>query len=779
MPTLSNGIVYQDLGTRDASEMAEYARQERERRRQAQQNANPSPSPAPQPGVDGDTATTVTTRVKNGNTVTTTTQRPVNQSGSGTPPMDAAEQTRRSQLQDGARSAYENYLGSYASQAMDAEKNIAQTGKSVMDTAYVFNEAWNAVKNNTAFAGNIEQQQAFVTNAAISFANASAVAHGWELVDQANVDGKNAWTGYNSQTGTWDFVFKDKNGQYFTKHTTIDQVASQLKNNGYYPDDADKSKDKGSKGGDETPASSGKGGESKPPAEPNVGDISKRYNGFYTKTYDENGKETGYSLSEEGEQFMLGELESATGVERRYLLNAIASNQARIALQDAKKNWNPYGGDPEPTFKSEYDKAMSALKENHADPASQKPNETNAAPTDALEAFAKSVSVSKTGDADIQYSGLGASFKRLDDAKKQREENRKAANKPDEESRRIALEMTRKNYAKARQSEKDPKLVSDFDAMLKRYNDEDDETIRQFESGDSPFSESEYLDNIRKQDIAREKEMLAVVREMSPEQRQAILRERDDQGHLTERARRMRSALLYARDAGTIRRTLEGAPVRTDASENDRDAEVAALAAVDTNEARRKRAEKASAPSETKKPEAEAKEQEPTSQEQAPVASSTPTQQTAAKETEPPAQSPAPSAVAEPTEPPASDQVAASAEEADKIERDIIRNNAISAVDSFFTRARGAGQAVDMPEQRQAKIKSAFQGAKTVLKDYLEPYGNGKVRVANSWRGERKAALAALFGEVGAKKEGGKFVMTRKQYDEAIGLLDDWIESMD
>lgn len=496
MPTLSNGIVYQDLGTHDAAEYAEYARQERERRRQAQQNAAPSPQPAPQ---QNSVPKTVPDRGPDVKTAPST-------------PMDAAEQTRRSQLQDGARSAYENYLGSYASQAQNEEKNIAQTGKSVMDTAYVFNEAWNAVKNNTAFAGNIEQQQAFVTNAAISFANASAVAHGWELVDQANIGGKNAWTGYNSETGTWDFVFRDKNGNFFTKHTTMDQVASQLKNNGYYPDDADKSKDKGGKGGDETPASAGKGGESKPPAEPNVGDISKRYNGFYTKTYDENGKETGVSLSEEGEQFMLGELETATGVERRYLLNAIASNQARIALADAKKNWNPNSGDPEPTFKSEYDKAMSALKENHADPASQKPNETNAEPTDALEAFAKSVSVSKTGDADIQYSGLGASWKNLDDARKEREANRKAAAEQNRRARSVyvngkwvtqgdiddgkvdakpegefvnGIKRDALNAKKAENEARDatrgaPKVsdeqrVKDLDDMLDRYGREDDE----------------------------------------------------------------------------------------------------------------------------------------------------------------------------------------------------------------------------------------------------------------------------------------------------------------
>ena len=804
MPTLSNGIVYQDLGTHDAAEYAEYARQERERRRQAQQNAAPSPQPAPQ---QNSVPKTVPDRGPDVKTAPSA-------------PMDAAEQTRRSQLQDGARSAYENYLGSYASQAQNEEKNIAQTGKSVMDTAYVFNEAWNAVKNNTAFAGNIEQQQAFVTNAAISFANASAVAHGWELVDQANVDGKNAWTGYNSQTGTWDFVFRDKNGNFFTKHTTMDQVASQLKNNGYYPDDADKSKDKGGKGGDETPASAGKGGETKPPAELNVGDISKRYSGFYTKTYDENGKETGVSLSEEGEQFMLGELESATGVERRYLLNAIASNQARIALADAKKNWNPNGGDPEPTFKSEYDKALQDLKKNYADPSSAETS-GNQAPSDALEAFAKSVAIGKTNDAEVKSAGLGESFKRLSDARTERQEAQRAAaanarrersvyvngrwvkqgdiddgkvtvEAPDGEFvNGIRMDALNAKKAENKTRDSDKKLVSDFDAMLKRYNDEDDATIRQFEQGDNLLSEREYLDNIRKQDIAREKEMLAVVREMSPKQRQAILRERDDQGHFTERARRMRSALLYARDMGSTRRTLaNGEPVRTDASETDRDAEVAALAAVDMNEARRNRTNKDATTTETNGSNGET--QEPAPQEPVAVAPDT-TEPAPVQEEAPQAQNEASAEVVSqqelPTvEPPANESTvsnpenkpsAASAEEADKIERDAIRDNAIKSVDSFFTRARGAGQNPDTPDERRAKIKSAFQGAKTVLNDNLEDYGNGNVRVANSWRGERKAALSALFGAVGAKKTGGKFVMTRKQYEMAVDLLDNWIESMD
>ena len=937
MPTLSNGIVYQDLGTRDASEMAEYARQERERRRQARA---PYPQPAPQ---QNSVPKTVPDRGPDVKTAPSA-------------PMDAAEQTRRSQLQDGARSAYENYLGSYASQAQNEEKNIAQTGKSVMDTAYVFNEAWNAVKNNTAFAGNVEQQQAFVTNAAISFANASAVAHGWELVDQANIGGKNAWTGYNSETGTWDFVFKDKNGQYFTKHTTMDQVASQLKNNGYYPDDADKSKDKGGKGGDETPASAGKGGEAKPPAEPNVGDISKRYNGFYTKTYDENGKETGYSLSEEGEQFMLGELETATGVERRYLLNALASQRARSALAEAGSQ-NPY--DPnKPTFKSEYDKALQELKNSHADPSSAQTTD-NQEPSDALEAFAKSVSVSKTGDADVQYSGLGASFKKLDDARKEREANRKAADEQNRRDRSVyvngkwvtqadvddgnvtaeepkgewvnGIKRDAINARMAENAARDERLVTDdervkgLDDLLAGYGKEDDAAydrdhadyftedgaqltqeeiagVHEDENGNlvdangnavrkeywndvdglhigkknsQYFRDSETLSGVMRQDESRADEIFDRVMQMSPETRRRIASETDTKGNLTNRARAVRNAILSHIDRENIRdfTTAEGVMETTGQNgqtaasvnktyrdskgglvmeetfdggrltDSGREARFNALLDAEIDEETgvadkrgdaermsrtersehgksvdRRRAQIASINAQLEeadrklhndalraegwmtdedienknreqylaKPRADASENVANAEEMQSAANAG--QMTASEKqrrewasrdrskdspaSEPPASEP-------PAPEPENKPSAASAEEADKIERDAIRDNAIKSVDSFFTRARGAGQEEDTPEKRQAKIKSAFQGAKTVLEDNLEPYGNGKVRVANSWRGERKAALAALFGAVGAKKEGGKFVMTRKQYDEAVGLLDDWIESMD
>lgn len=617
MPTLSNGIVYQDLGTHDAAEYAEYARQERERRRQAQQNAAPFPQPAPQQN----------------SVPKTVPDRGLDVKTALSAPMDAAEQTRRSQLQDGARSAYENYLGSYASQAQNEEKNIAQTGKSVMDTAYVFNEAWNAVKNNTAFAGNVEQQQAFVTNAAISFANASAVAHGWELVDQANVDGKNAWTGYNSETGTWDFVFRDKNGNFFTKHTTMDQVASQLKNNGYYPDDADKSKDKGGKGGDETPASAGKGGESKPPAEPNVGDISKRYNGFYTKTYDENGKETGYSLSEEGEQFMLGELETATGVERRYLLNAIASQRARSALSEAGSQ-NPH--DPNgPTFKSEYDKALQDLKKNYGDPSSAETS-GNQAPSDALEAFAKSVAIGKTNDAEVKSAGLGESFKRLSNARTERQEAQRAAaaNARSERSvyvngrwvkqgdidngtvkdeqpegewvngiKRDALnakkaENEARDAARGAPKVSDEQRVKDLDDMLDRYGREDDEewdrnNADYFDKDGAQLDPSEVtkdangnlvdkngdpvrkeiwddgtggydvtlaggrarvdMSGVRKTDERREKEIFDAVMQMDPATRRRLATETDENGRLTYRASKVRQALGAFVDKENIR----------------------------------------------------------------------------------------------------------------------------------------------------------------------------------------------------------------------------------
>lgn len=385
----TNGVEYTDLGTRDAASAA----RDQYKPPKAQQQ------PPAQPSQPTETA----------------------------PVQDAASEARNAQIRDGAKSAYDNYLGNFSANVQATNKELVATGKNLMDSAYVFNEAWNAVQNGTVFQGSIQNQRAFVMNAALAFGDATAKAHGWQLVDEGVVGDVRHMTGFDKDSGTWNFVFKDKNGQYVTKSTTMDQVSSQLKNNGYYADTPAKDEGKSGSGKGGAPDNAGESGSasSKPRSEPGYGDISKQYNGFFEKTVDEEGNETGYTLSQQGEQFMRDELSVATGKERRWLISTLADKMAKDAL-DANAGAAAQGKD-QTTYEQEYKRAVSALNEQYADPSAKSGEESAPqAPVDALEAFAESVNVEKSGMKGA-YDAASARRKERDDkARSIAEQNRRS-----------------------------------------------------------------------------------------------------------------------------------------------------------------------------------------------------------------------------------------------------------------------------------------------------------------------------------------------------------------
>lgn len=228
MPTLSNGIVYQDLGTRDANEMAEYERKERERRRQQQQQ-NAGGTSTPQ--------TTSTPAQTDGQTA----QQPAApqqtrgvSSNIGADPFAAvvrrrAEQDRNLGRED-ADVAYSQWKDNVGAAFSNGQAAARDKNKGVYSAGYTL---WNTIDaiNNGEFDLNDENDkkraQFMVQQAASQFGSVVAENHGWTLVDG---DGGQGFSGFDGKN--FNFYFKDRNGNTISKSMSPQSLRKTLEKQG-------------------------------------------------------------------------------------------------------------------------------------------------------------------------------------------------------------------------------------------------------------------------------------------------------------------------------------------------------------------------------------------------------------------------------------------------------------------------------------------------------------------------------------------------------------------
>ena len=240
MPTLSNGIVYQDLGTRDANEMAEYERKERERRRQTQQNTTPMSQPASQPnGIPrtvpdlGPVVTEVETTTGNGGQQAAPAAPRV-RSNVGADPFAAAVQNRAAQDRNLGREdadvAYSQWKDNVGAAFSNGQAAARDKNKGVYSAGYTL---WNTIDaiNNGEFDLNDENDkkraQFMVQQAASQFGSVVAENHGWTLVDG---DGGQGFSGFDGKN--FNFYFKDRNGNTISKSMSPETLRKTLEKQG-------------------------------------------------------------------------------------------------------------------------------------------------------------------------------------------------------------------------------------------------------------------------------------------------------------------------------------------------------------------------------------------------------------------------------------------------------------------------------------------------------------------------------------------------------------------
>lgn len=779
-------------------------------------------------------ATTTTTRKfdENGNpdgTTIVTTQDPVKDNEAFEEAEKKRLEAQQAQMRTDAAQNWEQYKTNFNAANNENTAGLAAAGRTVMDRAFIVHNAIQGVKSGELYGGDPKMGRRFVMNAVLGFGDAVAKARGIQLV--SGDDNGSMKTGFDGKN--FNLVFRTGSGQYVSKAVSPEQFSQQLVAKGYLDADWNKPKEDAGKGSSAKPE--------KPAAEPKPTDWSAHYNRFFENDVGEDGKALASGsrhLTPEGYANLELDLETATGDQKDYIARTLANADAKEAEKAWKKehdgednldqSQNPYkstflasyakynpkqeeGGQagatpppsaPNPEGPDDPLAAAFGMDEKYAD----KFNEAQQARTTRLNRAAGNRSVYVPGTngnpghwrtaAELAGSGYDektGKFKteeqrlaELDDYSDRNMESIEDAN----EKKRIAQEMTSQNYIKNGLKEA-PKPEEQKKKYEFNQDEFDDQWLkaRGFASWDDAQKELTDADmRDYRADVEREKYEAQFGSPEERAQKKEELRQRRIDRYATDMARAWeanrhndRKAVVEDLVAPYVGRDLsdeEKAGYQDSLSTEDvrnlyktafiknKDERRGAVNAILADaEDRMKKADEQAVAFGNRQQSWQDGPHEPT------------------PDNHPDAQPEVQSGQTPDGEPPASEQEpkqsAADADETDKIERDAIRDNAIKSVDSFFTRARGAGQNPDTPDERRAKIKSAFQGAKTVLNDNLEDYGNGNVRVANSWRGERKAALSALFGAVGAKKTGGKFVMTRKQYEMAVDLLDNWIESMD